>query len=70
MINELTMSRVCQVTGKKPSVGRNVSHSNRKTIKKFLPNLMKKKLFNPKTGKFETVKVSKKGLKILQKMSK
>lgn len=64
------MSRICQVTGKKPSMGRNVSHSNRKTTRKFLPNLMKKKIFNPSTGKFETMKVSKKGLKILQKRTK
>jgi len=64
------MSRVCQVTGKKPSVGRMVSHSHRKTIRRFLPNLMKKKIFNLATGKFETMKVSKKGLKILQKRTK
>jgi len=61
------MSRVCQVTGKKPSVGRNVSHSNRKTIRRFLPNLKKKKVFNPKTRKFEMMTISTKGLKTLQK---
>jgi len=61
------MSRICKITGKKASVGRSVSHSNRKTLRKFSPNLLKKKVFNPKTGKFEKMTISAKGLKILQK---
>jgi len=61
------MSKICQVTGKRPQVGRNVSHSNRKTKRRFLPNLMKKKVFNPETGKVEKMVISAKGLKILQK---
>jgi large subunit ribosomal protein L28 len=61
------MSRVCKVTGKKPSAGNNVSHSNRKTKRRFLPNLMKKKVYNPATGKVEKMVISAKGLRILKK---
>ncbi|MBT3704407.1 50S ribosomal protein L28 [Candidatus Peregrinibacteria bacterium] len=61
------MSRVCKLTGKKPSSGNNVSHSNRKTKRRFLPNLMKKKVYNPETGKVEKMVISAKGLRILKK---
>lgn len=64
------MSRVCSVTGSKPSVGSKVSHSNIKTKRRYLPNMIKKKVFNPATGKAETVKVSARGLKTLQKRMK
>ena len=61
------MSKVCQVTGKKPSTGHNVSHSMRHTKRRFLPNLLKKRILNPLTGKYVTLKVSAKGLKSLAK---
>ncbi len=61
------MSRVCKITGKKPSTGYNVSHSNRHTKRRFLPNLQKKRVFNLKTGKYEIILVSAKGLKTLTK---
>jgi len=64
------MSRVCQVTGKKPSVGSKISHSNIKTKRRFLPNLMKKKVFNPETGKVEKMVISAKGLRTLRKRMK
>jgi len=64
------MSKVCEVTGKGPTSGHNVSHSNRKTLRRFLPNLFTKKIFNPKTGKWEKMKVSAHGLRILQKKMK
>ncbi|MBT3864479.1 50S ribosomal protein L28 [Candidatus Peregrinibacteria bacterium] len=64
------MSKVCSVTGKRPSAGCNVSHSHRKTKRRFLPNLLKKKVFNPETGKVEKMKISAKGLKILQKKAR
>jgi large subunit ribosomal protein L28 len=62
------MSRVCQITGKKTITGNNVSHSNRKTKRKFLPNLHKHTfyLFNQK--KKITILVSKKGLSIIDKI--
>ena len=61
------MSKVCQVTGRKPSVGHNISHSMRHTKRRFLPNLFKKLLFNPLTGKFVKLKISAKGLKSITK---
>ena len=41
------MSRVCQITGRRPRVGNNVSHANNKTKRKFLPNLHKKRFYIP-----------------------
>ena len=39
------MARVCQVTGKKPMVGNNISHANNKTKRRFLPNLQRRRLW-------------------------
>jgi large subunit ribosomal protein L28 len=64
------MSKVCEVTGKKPSVGHSVSHSNRKTLRRYLPNLMTKKIFDPKTGTWIKMKVSAAGLRTLSKRMK
>ena len=50
------MSRVCQITGKKVMVGNNVSHSNRKTKRKFYPNLQTKKFYVPETGEWVILK--------------
>lgn len=61
------MSKVCEITGKRPSSGHNVSHSNRKTKRRFLPNIMKKRIFNPETGKWEKMKISAHGLRILNR---
>ena len=61
------MSRVCELTGKKAMVGNNVSHSNAKTKRKFLPNLFKKKFFIPSTGEYVTLKVSANGLRTINK---
>lgn len=61
------MARVCQVTGKKVITGNNVSHSNRKTKRKFYPNLLTKKFFVPETGETVTLKVSAAGLRIINK---
>ncbi|MBD3157020.1 50S ribosomal protein L28 [Candidatus Peregrinibacteria bacterium] len=61
------MSKVCKITGKRPRSGHTVSHSNRKAKRRFLPNIRKKKIFNPKTGKMEKMKVSAHGLRILKK---
>lgn len=48
-------------------VGNNVSHSNAKTKRKFLPNLFKKKFFIPSTGEYVTLKVSANGLRTINK---
>ena len=52
------MSKVCQITGKKVMVGNNVSHSKRRTKRKFYPNLQTKKFFIPETGEWVILKVS------------
>ena len=52
------MSRICQLTGKSVMVGNNVSHSNRKTKRRFLPNLVTKKFYVPEEDTFITLKVS------------
>jgi len=61
------MARVCEITGKKVMTGNNVSHSNRKTKRKFYPNLLTKKFFVPETGEWITMKVSAAGLRIINK---
>ena len=62
------MSRVCKVTGKKPLTGHNVSHSNRKTKMRQLPNLKKKRFFNEETGQWVTLRVSTSGLRTITKL--
>ena len=61
------MSRVCQITGKAVMVGNNVSHSNRKTKRKFYPNLITKKFFLPEENKFITLKISTSALRTINK---
>ena len=61
------MSKVCQITGKKVMVGNNVSHSNIKTKRTFLPNLFKKKFYLPSTDEWVTLKVSANGLRTINK---
>jgi large subunit ribosomal protein L28 len=61
------MSRVCKVTGKKPLTGHNVSHSNRKTKMRQLPNLKKKRFFNEETGKWVTLRVSTSAIRTITK---
>ena len=61
------MSRVCQITGKKAMVGNNVSHSNKKTKRKFNVNLVKKKFFIPEENKWITLKVSTSVLRTINK---
>lgn len=62
------MSKRCEITGKGPITGNNVSHSHRKTRRRFLPNLQKKRIFDVETGEWVTLKVSAKGLKIIDKI--
>ncbi len=61
------MSRVCQLTGKSVMTGNNVSHSNRKTKRKFLPNLISKKFFIPEEDKYITLKISTSALRTINK---
>ena len=61
------MSKICDITGKKVMVGNNVSHSNRKTKRKFNPNLQTKKFFIPESGEWITLKVSTSALRTIDK---
>jgi large subunit ribosomal protein L28 len=61
------MSRVCQVTGKKPLVGNQVSHSNRKMLIRQLPNLHKKRFFIPEENRWVTLRVSNHALRTIDK---
>ena len=62
------MSKVCQLTGKRPAVGNNVSHSNRKTKRRFLPNLQAKTFFIPETGQTVRLKLSTSAIKTINKL--
>lgn len=62
------MSRVCQLTGKKPISGHNVSHSNRKTKRVFAPNLQKKRFYIPELEKWVTLRVSAKAIRNINKL--
>jgi len=62
------MSRVCQLTGKRPITGNNVSHSNRRTKRRFLPNLHKKRFYMPEVDKWVTLKISSKALRNINKL--
>ncbi len=62
------MSRVCQITGKCVVAGNNVSHSHKKTKRTFKPNLFKKKYFLEDEDRWIDLKVSAKGMKIINKI--
>ncbi len=61
------MSRVCDITGKRPRVGNNVSHSNNKTKRKFYPNLHTKKFYIPEEDRWIKLKVSTTALRTINK---
>lgn len=61
------MSKVCSLTGKRPISGNNVSHSNRKTKRRFFPNLHTKKFFVPEEDKWITLKVSSSAIRTINK---
>ncbi|MBD3360455.1 50S ribosomal protein L28 [Candidatus Peregrinibacteria bacterium] len=61
------MARRCEITGKKPSSGHNRSHALNATKRRFLPNLVKKKIFDPKTGKMKKMKISTSALRTIDK---
>ncbi len=62
------MSRVCQLTGKRPITGNNVSHSNRKTKRRFLPNLITKRFYIPETNQWVSLKITNKALRNINKL--
>ena len=62
------MSKVCQLTGKRPITGNNVSHSNQKTKRRFLPNLQKKRFYIPETDQWVQLKVSTSAIRNINKL--
>lgn len=61
------MSKVCEVTGKKPMSGQRVSHANNKTKRKFEPNLHEHKFWVPSENRFVKLRVSAAGMKTINK---
>lgn len=62
-----TMARVCQVTGKRPVTGNNVSHAHNKTKRRFLPNLHSHRFWVESEERFVKLQVSSKGMRIIDK---
>jgi large subunit ribosomal protein L28 len=61
------MSRVCQVTGKRPLTGNNVSHANNKTRRRFLPNLHVHRFWVESERRFVKLRLSSQGIRIIDK---
>ena len=61
------MARVCDVTGKKPMTGNNVSHANNKTKRRFLPNLQYRRFWVETENRFVRLRVSNAGLRLIDK---
>ncbi|MBK5935870.1 MAG: 50S ribosomal protein L28 [Halorhodospira halophila] len=61
------MSKVCQVTGKRPGTGNNVSHANNKTRRRFLPNLHDHRYWVESENRWVRLRVSAKGMRIIDK---
>ena len=61
------MSKVCQVTGKRPQSGNNVSHAHNKTRRRFLPNLQYKRFWLESEKRYVRLRASHKGLRIIDK---
>ncbi len=61
------MARVCQVTGKGPRVGNNVSHANNKTKRRFLPNLHSRRFWVESENRWVRLRVSAQGLRLIDK---
>ena len=62
------MSRVCQVTGKRPVSGNNVSHANNRTRRRFLPNLHSHRFWLEGEKRYVRLRVSSKGMRIIDKL--
>ncbi|MFP5344848.1 MAG: 50S ribosomal protein L28 [Gammaproteobacteria bacterium] len=62
------MSRVCQVTGKRPMAGHNVSHANNKTKRRFLPNLRSHRFWVESEKRFVRLRVTTRGMRTIDKL--
>ncbi len=61
------MSKYCEITGKKVAVGNNVAHSNKRTKRRFQPNLFKKRFYMEDEDRYVTLRVSRAGMRIINK---
>ncbi|MCW5613147.1 MAG: 50S ribosomal protein L28 [Rubrivivax sp.] len=61
------MSRVCEVTGKRPMVGNHVSHANNKTKRRFLPNLQYRRFWVESENRFVRLRVTNAALRLIDK---
>ena len=61
------MSTICQVTGRKPEFGKQVSHSHRRTSRRWNPNVQRRRYYLPSEGRTITLNVSTKGMKIIDR---
>jgi len=61
------MARVCQVTGKKPMTGNNVSHANNKTKRRFLPNLQYRKFWVESENRWVSLRITNAALRTIDK---
>jgi large subunit ribosomal protein L28 len=61
------MSRKCDITGKGPLVGNNVSHAHNRTKRRQLPNLQKKRIYVPELKRFITLRISARAIKTINK---
>ena len=62
------MSRICQVTGARPGFGNNVSHSHRRTRRRFDPNVQSKRYWVPSLGRRVTLRVSPRGIRSIDRL--
>ena len=62
------MSKVCQITGKRPMHGNNVSHANNKTKRRFLPNLHTHRFWVERENRWVKLRISSKGMRIVDKL--
>jgi large subunit ribosomal protein L28 len=61
------MARVCEVTGKRPMVGNNVSHANNKTKRRFLPNLQNRRIWVESENRWVSLRLTTAGLRTIEK---
>ena len=62
------MARVCQVTGKGPMVGNNVSHANNKTKRRFMPNLQYRRIWVETENRWIRLRITNAGLRLIDKV--
>jgi large subunit ribosomal protein L28 len=67
-LKESAVSRECEVTGKKPMVGNNVSHANNKTKRRFLPNLQNRRFWVESENRWVSLRITNAGLRMIDKV--